>query len=152
MQPTLVSLSAPPTVVGRSVRTTHHQNDLSDFSPIGQLWSRYLTSDFPSQIARGGERIYGVYHEFESGQEGAYTVLAGMDNVSACDHEATVCLEPGRYLVFAQRGPKNEASIAAWRAAWEYFSQPDCPHRRRFATDFEQYLPDDTVELHISIE
>ncbi|MDP0499230.1 MAG: effector binding domain-containing protein [Verrucomicrobiota bacterium JB022] len=152
MEPVIVSLSQSLTVVGRAVRTSHHDHSRLPVSPIRELWSRYLCDDFPSQIARGGERIYGVYHEFENGWEGAYTVVAGMDNVPAYDTETQVQLQPGRYLVFSCKGEKETASYGCWDAAWRYFEQGDCPHTRRFATDFEQYLPDDTVELYISVE
>lgn len=136
---------------GISART----NNALETSPRGkipELWQRFDES-IPVDYQHG-ERVYGVYYDYESDHNGMFTVLAGFDGKqcpSTVDVEQITILE-GKYLVFTQKGNMPQIAVKAWEEVWEYFSREDCEHQRLFTTDFEYYPNDNEIAVHIAIE
>lgn len=140
-------------VQGLVVRTCNADEMQSDTARIGALWA-----DFGVHIASRmapGARVYGVYHGYESDAQGAFDVLAGTDALMSAADGATalthVDLEPGPYLVFEAPGAMPQAVVEAWGRIWRYFSDPLCPHKRAYTTDFECYSADGRTEIYIAV-
>lgn len=95
-------LSSPIDIKGFSVITNNH----TEFSPQGKiptLWQR-----FDNSIAvdyKGGERVYGVYFNYESDHSGDFSVLAGFDGDSVPEHLKIehITIPAGKYLVFRDK-------------------------------------------------
>ena len=128
-----------------------------------------------SQLEKG-EDIYGIYHNYESDDVGAFDVvaswkLASQQEQSDNDDTAntvkatknknasnlvTVSIPTGRYMVFSEYGNMPNTVMNAWEKAWEYFNDSSCEHTRTYHVDFERYvegkLEYGQVELYIGIE
>jgi predicted transcriptional regulator YdeE len=62
-------------IYGLSVRTTNTNEMNPETAKIGKTWQK-----FDSEVSvdyQGGERVYGVYYDYESDANGKFTVLAG---------------------------------------------------------------------------
>jgi predicted transcriptional regulator YdeE len=144
-------------VAGIQIRTNNRLEMEADDSRLRGLWERFkderLADRIPDKAA--GSPVYGVYSEYESGTEGDYSVLAGVevsDERNVPDDYATLILEAGEYLVFEAHGPMPEAAAEVWGAAWNYFEREEAPERA-FATDFEVYHPAaNTVALYVGVK
>lgn len=140
-------------VQGLVVRTCNADEMQSDTARIGALWA-----DFGVHIASRmapGARVYGVYHRYESDAQGAFDVLAGTDALMPAADNAIalsrVDIAAGPYLVFGAPGAMPQAVVEAWGRVWRYFSDPLCPHKRAYTTDFECYGPDGRTEIFIAV-
>lgn len=50
------------------------------------------------------------------------------------------------------QGALPQAVTQAWGRIWHYFSDPQCPHRRAYTTDFERYRADGRIDICIAVE
>lgn len=149
-------------VKGISVRTNNADEMNPDQAKIGKLWQQ-----FDQQVPvdyQHGERVYGIYSDYESDASGEFTVLAGyvpndpstavshsLGSHSACSELEQVTIPSGNYLVFHGEGDMPQVVIDTWMKVWDYFSQPDASHQRAFTVDFEFYRSEREVEIHIAI-
>lgn len=100
-----------------------------------------------------GSRAWSVYHNYESDANGEYDILMGSDSVASSKLPLeSVLVDSGTYLVFVGEGEFPMAIIETWQNVWSYFSDANCPHKRRFSTDFEYYNGPEKVSIHIAIE
>lgn len=141
------------TMQGVMVRTRNADEGHAETARIGKLWK-----DFAAQVAprmSPEAKVYGVYYGYESDASGAFDVLAGCDKGLALADNAQawpyVNLVPGSYLVFEARGPMPHALVTTWFEIWSYFSDPQCPKKRAFTTDFEYHRDSDAVDVHIAL-
>ena len=92
---------------------------------------------------KDGERVYGVYYNFESDANGEFDVLAGYEISN--DKLDRVIIEKGKYLVFNKTFEQTDdetriqAIIETWGRIWEYFSNENSQYSRKYKTDFEYY-------------
>ena len=141
----------PLTLQGISIRT-NNANEMNPESAkiagLHQQFDQHIKVDYES-----GARVYGVYYHYDSDDKGDFSVLAGADHIASADIPLeTVTLQKGRYKVFEGRGKMPEAVIQAWQAVWEYFSDETHPEVRAYTTDFEHYISETEVDVHIAIE
>lgn len=61
---------------------------------------------------------------------------------------ATAKIHKGNYAQLRVEGKMPDAIIEAWAFIWS----PEFPYKRAFTTDYEVYLPDNSVLLSISIK
>lgn len=137
VKPTLQTVDAFQ-IVGLSVRTDNASEFNSSTAKLPTLWQQLHQQRWVKPTHDG---IYGVYSDYESDVNGAYTVTAGLalsDNPSPDPSLAVLTVPGGPYLVFTSQGPMPEAIINAWQSVWAYFSS-NTEYRRTYRVDFEHY-------------
>lgn len=141
MNPTIVKLDEKQ-IAGLQIRTTN-QEESAGAGKIGDLWQRYYQGGYPERTPNRKEpgAVLGVYSEYESDENGAYTLLVGVEIESDSkvpDDMALVTLPEATYAVFTTRmGPAAEVVTEAWGQIWEWSRQPG--NKRTFSGDFERY-------------
>ena len=144
------------TLKGFKTRTTNQNEMKPETAKIGALWQ-----SFDQKVAvdyQNGDRIYGVYYDYESDANGEFSVLAGFDGaVDADSNLDEVSIEAGKYLRFdgtaktADDAARVQAIIETWGEIWQYFSaEPE--YERDYKTDFEYYKDPTQIEIYISIK
>lgn len=157
---------------GISVRTTNTAEISHDTAKLGRLWQKFYQNHV-SHLAKGAD-IYGIYHNYESDDVGAFDVVASWksdsepqegknvlsaDNILSAAHASdviTVTIPAGKYLVFSEKGNMPNTVMNAWEKAWTYFNNLSCEHTRTYDVDFERYIEGNLeygqVDLYIGIE
>ena len=118
---------------------------------IFSLWKRF--DDKVAVDYKNGNRVYGVYFEYESDAPGEFTVLAGTDQMNANSSETleTIVIPRGKYLVFHATGEMPKIVIDTWAEIWEYFSQEDTEYKRSYTMDFEYYVNQNEIKVYIAV-
>ncbi|WP_334020269.1 GyrI-like domain-containing protein [Alteromonas sp. S015] len=148
-------LSSPIEIQGFSVVTNNHA-EFSSQGKIPALWQRFDNA-IPVNY-KGGERVYGVYFNYESDHTGDFSVLAGFDGSSVPESLAIerITIPSGKYLVFSKQGDMPQIAIDAWSDVWSYFVQEDTQRRaeyeRAFTVDFEHYVNGNHIDVYIAIK
>ena len=137
------------------VTRTKNANEMNpETAKIGRVWK-----EFDSRVEvdyQGGERVYGVYFNYESDANGEFDVLAGY-KIAQKSLEDSVTIEKGKYLVFSKSFEETDevtrinAIIVTWGKVWEYFSDVSSEYKRAYNTDFEYYKGLHEIEIYISI-
>lgn len=143
--------SEPIKINGFSVET----NNKAEFSQDGKipgLWQRF-DNTIPVDYV-GGERVYGVYFNYESDHAGNFSVLAGYDGGKVPENVEveSITIPPGKYLVFTKQGEMPQIAIDAWTDVWEYFTQEKVEHERIFTVDYEHYVNGNHIDVYIAIK
>ncbi|GAA6170268.1 GyrI-like domain-containing protein [Sessilibacter corallicola] len=130
---------------------TNNKAEMSSNGKIPALWQ--LFDKTVSVNYKQGERVYGVYFNYESDHNGMFTVLAGFDGQSYPEGKniEQVIIPGSKYLVFSKKGDMPQIAIEAWMEVWEYFSQDNPEYQRLFSTDFEFYPNEKEIEIHIAV-
>ncbi len=139
-------------IIGLSARTTNAKEMNPATGRIGSLWKEF---DRKVQVDyRNGGRVYGVYFNYDSDAAGGYSVLAGTDQLDAraTTELETIIIQSGKYLVFTAKGDVPGIVVDAWKRAWETFSKQDTEFERAYTTDFEYYVNQSEIELHIAVQ
>jgi predicted transcriptional regulator YdeE len=136
-------------VTGLTARTCNRDENDPRSARIDQLWSRFFDENaFEAPHRIEDRRLYGVYTAYESDEEGAFDITAG---VAVSAEPATVLVEAGDYMVFSGQGPMPQLVLSLWQSIWSYFEEhPEI--RRTYKSDFEAYSGPDQVEIHIGVQ
>ena len=137
---------------GLSARTDTATEMDSNNGVIPALWQTF-DNTVPVDY-ENGERVYGVYFNYESDHTGKFTVLAGFDG-KVFPPEANleqVTIPEAKYLVFTYHGEMPQIAIDAWTEVWHYFSDINAQYQRTYTTDFEYYPDANTIEVHIAVK
>jgi len=140
-------------IYGVSTRTKNSNEMNPETAKIAPLWQKF--DNLVEVDYRGGERVYGIYYNYESDANGEFNVLAGYETLN--DKLDTVTIAKGKYLVFDKtfEGTDNttriQAIIETWGEIWEYFSNESSQYKRVYTTDFEYYKNQNEIEIYISI-
>lgn len=132
---------------GIRIRTINTNEMNPKTAKIGALWQKFdkqVIVDYQS-----GEKVYGVYYDYESDANGEYSVLAGYDGEDENLEEVTIV--SGKYLRFVASGEIPQVVIETWGKIWEYFSDETSEFKRAYKTDFEYYKSGNDIEIFISI-
>lgn len=154
--PVIKQLTDPINCIGVSTRTTNANEMTPETAKIAPLW-QHFQEKFCHQMD-ATTQVYGVYHNYESDVNGEFDVTAGIANLqneqteNSLTETTTVSIAIGNYLVFSQQGEMPQAVIDAWIQVWHYFNDDNCPHTRKYDTDFEKYIGMDAVEVCIAID
>ena len=162
---------------GISVRTTNNAEISHETAKLGRLWQKFYQNHAGNLPE--GEDIYGIYHNYESDDVGAFDVVASwkvesqQDGQESSDNDdttntvkatknknasnlTTVSIPAGKYMVFSEYGNMPNTVMNAWEKAWTYFNDPSCEHTRLYDVDFERYVDGNLefgqVDLYIGIE
>jgi predicted transcriptional regulator YdeE len=140
------------TINGLSVRTDNATEMDPNQGKIGRLWQTF-DETVPVDY-KNGERVYGVYSDYESDHTGKFTVLAGFDGSTFPSNSnlKPITIPEANYLVFKHKGEMPQIAIDAWTEVWNYFSQDKMPHQRLYSTDFEYYPNGNEIEVHIAVK
>jgi len=142
------------TIYGITTRTKNADEMNPQTAKIGAIWQKFdktVNVDYES-----GERVYGVYYNYESDANGEFDVLAGCETSN--EKLENVKIEKGKYLVFNKVYEENndntrvQAVIETWGKIWEYFSNDNSQYKRAYKTDFEYYKNSNEIEIYISIQ
>ncbi|HHI93898.1 MAG TPA: AraC family transcriptional regulator [Gammaproteobacteria bacterium] len=140
-------------IFGISVRTTNANEMSPETAKIGKAWQK-----FDSEVSvnyQGGERVYGVYYNYESDANGEFNVLAGTEKPNNSLEGVTI--QKGKYLVFEGKASTSDdkgrvqAVIETWGKIWGYFSNDKSEYKRAYKTDFEHYKNQTEISIYISI-
>ena len=141
-------------IYGISTRTQNSNEMNPETAKIGAIWQKF---DSTVEVNyKDGERVYGVYYNFESDANGEFDVLAGYEISNEKLDKITI--KKGKYLVFNKTFEENndtirvQAIIETWGKIWEYFSDENSQYKRVYKTDFEYYKNQSEIEIYISIE
>ncbi|MCG8616950.1 MAG: GyrI-like domain-containing protein, partial [Desulfobacterales bacterium] len=140
------------TVAGLKIRTTNTAEMNPETAAIGKLWQSVGRAIETS--GKMPKKVYGIYNNYESDDQGAYDLLAGTEPPfpEASDTSIeSVSLPGGTYVRFTRSGPPMETAMAAWQEVWDFFQQPDAP-KRSYLYDVEVYSGTDTLDLYIGIK
>ncbi|WP_133140299.1 GyrI-like domain-containing protein [Legionella genomosp. 1] len=132
-------------VKGFSVRTNNQDEMNPKSAKLPALWQRFFASELANTTS-----IFGVYSDYESNEDGLYTVTAGVSQEANTDNLNTVTVLSGSYLVFEAKGPMPATVINVWKSIWEFFAA-NHQFQRKFATDFELYLGAEQIAVHIGV-
>lgn len=138
-------------ITGISTRT----NNATEMSPNGKIPGLWHTFDATIPVDyKNGERVYGVYYNYEADHNGMFSVLAGFDGPSypANADVEQIVIPKAKYLVFTHKGDMPQIAIDAWTEVWEYFTNGNCEHQRLFTTDFEFYPNGNEIQVHIAVK
>ena len=140
------------TINGLSVTTDNASEMDPNQGKIGALWQTFdeaVPVDY-----KNGERVYGVYSDYESDHTGKFTVLAGFDGASFPSNSnlEPIIIPEANYLVFKHKGEMPQIAIDAWTEVWNYFSQDKVEYQRLYSTDFEFYPNGNEIEVHIAVK
>ena len=169
-------LTDTQTCTGISLRTTNTAEISHETAKLGKLWQKFYQNHV-SQLEKG-EDIYGIYHNYESDDVGAFDVVASWKVSSQQDEQVqsgnddtantvkatknnnasnlvTVSIPAGKYMVFSEYGNMPNTVMNAWEKAWEYFHDSSCAHTRSYNVDFEHYIGGNLeygqVDLYVGI-
>lgn len=140
-------------IYGVATRTKNSNEMNPQTAKIGSIWKKF---DSAVEVNyKDGERVYGVYYNFESDANGEFDVLAGYETSNI--NFDSVKIQNGKYLVFPKTfeetddNTRVEAIIETWGKVWEYFSNENSQYKRIYKTDFEYYKGQNEIEIYISI-
>lgn len=137
---------------GLSIRTDNATEMTPNKGKISALWQAFdeaVPVDY-----KNGERVYGVYSDYESDHTGKFTVIAGFDGNQMPSNLTLekVIIPETKYLVFTHKGEMPQIAIDAWTEVWHYFSNGKEEHQRLYSTDFEYYPNGNEIEVHIAVK
>jgi len=140
------------TIQGFITRTCNANEMDPRTSKIATLWM-----EFDNKIEvdyKNGNRVCGVYFDYESDANGEFSVLAGTDqsNINSATKIESIIIPKGKYLVFKAKGDIPKIVIETWAKVWEYFSQDDAEYKRLYTTDFEYYVSQNEIEVCIAVK
>jgi predicted transcriptional regulator YdeE len=118
---------------------------------IASLWQAF--DEAVAVDYKHGERVYGVYYDYESDHTGKFTVLAGFDGATlpSSVNLENITIQESKYLVFTYKGEMPQIAIDAWTDVWNYFSSGKAEYQRLYSTDFEYYPNANEIEVHIAV-
>jgi len=141
-------------IYGISTRTKNTNEMNPKTAKIGKIWQKF---DNTIEVNyKNGERVYGVYYNYESDANGEFDILAGYEVSN--DKLDKIIIPKGKYLVFNKTFEKTDdttriqAIIETWGKVWEYFEDENSNYKRIYKTDFEYYKNQNEIEIYISIK
>ncbi|AWF81816.1 hypothetical protein BTJ40_13820 [Microbulbifer sp. A4B17] len=139
-------------LVGFYTRTKNADEADPQKAKIAPIWNKFGAEAAPK--LRGNPKVFGVYSNYESDHTGLFDVYACSDMLSMDMSEEfkEIQIQPGKYLIFSAKGDMPQVVIDLWSEVWGYFTAEDCPHKRAFTTDFEQYVDGNEVQIAIGIK
>ncbi len=142
--PTLVARHEDMQIVGFKIRTRNSAEVDPKSAEIPKLWHRFFEWQARTKQKRAGQPavIIAVYSDYESDENGAYTLTLGAESNSVGELPegmVTRTIPAGTYTrVTSDKGQMPLNVIDAWKTIWQ--ATPEwLGGRRAFQTDFEIY-------------
>ena len=134
-------------VTGFNVRTKNSDEFNEKTAKIPSLWRQFYTSE----LSVNAVNIFGIYSNYDSDANGAYTVAVGVKSDRTDTKLSSVTIQTGNYLVFQATGSMPATVVETWKQVWRFFEN-NPKHRRNFISDFEAYSGPDQVAIYIGLE
>jgi len=137
-------------IYGISVRTANANEMNPETAKIGKAWQKFDRE--VSVNYQAGERVYGVYYDYESDANGEFSVLAGTETPNDSLEQVTIL--KGKYLVFEGKATsldddaRIQAVIDTWGKVWGYFGGEKSEYGRAYKTDFEHYKNQTDINIY----
>jgi predicted transcriptional regulator YdeE len=131
-------------LAGIYVRTSNRLESDAKTARIPALWQRFYQENVAGKIPGlvNPQVIYEAYSDYESDQDGEYTVILGgeVESIENLPEGMLAIIVPrARYIVTPATGEDVPAAVQqAWRQVWKHFESPK-PYRRAYQVDFEQF-------------
>ncbi len=144
MQPPKIVERPAFRVMGIEARTRNNDEMEPSSAKIPGLWEKFSAESLPGHIPHQANPgvIYGLYSDFESDADGAYTLMAGCEVHPGAQPPGTLCVRDvpaARYAVFtSDRGAMPDVVIYTWAAIWE-MTPEQLGGERAYTGDFELY-------------
>ena len=138
-------------IKGIGTRTTNANEMNPETSKIGTLCQQFDEKVLVNY--KNGARVFVVYNNYESDYSGAFSVLAGSDQIdkTIISNLENVTVPGGIYMVFEAKGEVPQVVIETWSKIWNYFSIEDSQYQRAYTTDFEFYKNQNEIEIYIAV-
>jgi len=137
-------------IYGISCRTSNAREMNPETAKIGKLHARF--DELAEIDYAGGARVYGAYYAYESDASGEFNVFSGTDQVtSAATGLESLSLPAATYMLFKGKGEMPQVVIELWQRVWSLFADPECAYQRAYTVDYESYLNQNEVVLHIAL-
>lgn len=152
MSPKEVTVSAF-SVTGLTVRTINRDESNPTTAKLPALWGKFFENGVAAKVSNQvpNSPVFGVYSEYESDENGFYSVTAGIATSGPASSDfTTVDVQGGKYLVFKNKGAMPQAVIETWGQIWNFF-ESNTEFIRLFNSDFEEYLGPDEVAIYIGV-
>jgi len=148
----LVEIEEEKLIRGFITRTNNVNEMDPHTSKIATLWQEFdnkVDVDY-----KAGNRVFGVYFNYESDTNGEFSVLAGTDqtNINSPTKIESITIPKGKYMLFKASGDVPQIVIETWAKVWHYFSQNNTEYERLYTTDFECYLNQNEIEVYIAVK
>ncbi len=138
------------TIVGICINT----NNSKASTTIPLLWNEFFNNKIVSKIEhkKPDSLIYSVYSDYESDQNGNYTVTIGVEiNRKDIKKYNPVIIKKGKYILFEKNGKLPDIVSDMWNDIWEYFKE-NKDLKRRYQSDFEVYENENNLKIYIGIK
>ena len=140
---------------------TKNADEMTPHGKIGPMWGRFAAERVVERIPDKTEPCaYGLYTDYESDENGTYTLLAGCTSKSLDkipEGMTGIHVPKTKYAVFtSEKGPLPRIGLELWQHIWNYSKQGVV--ERTFTHDFELYdersknLNDGQIEIWIGIK
>ena len=121
----------------QSIRTNNF-TDIEVMKKFGELWQQTILQGYGLSV------LYGVYHEYASNYQGDYTCSTASEMPN---NGKMIELPDTPYQVFKT----NRLELPqTWIKIWQLEAQGEI--HRAYHVDFEKYLLDGSVEIHIGLK
>lgn len=132
---------------GLVTRTKKENNQA--ITDIGNAWGKFFGEGHIEKLSHEGViGLVGIYTEYESDYNGAYTFLCGTLSNKSMEIPGYTChkILAGKYAKFSIHGDPQTVLAPVWKYIWE--SDLD----RCYTSDFEVYHNDKNEKGHQTIE
>lgn len=133
-------------VKGFQTRTQNSDEFSEKTAKIPALWQAFSSSQYANNAD-----IYGIYSDYATDANGAYSVTVGIETDTAEIALGSTEIHSGNYLVFESQGTMPTTTIALWKYIWNYF-ETEHRYQRNFISDFEHYTAPDKVAIYIGVD
>lgn len=121
---------------------TNNFTDKNVATHIQNLWQTTL-----QQCTKPLPILYGVYHQYESNYKGDYSLTIATENPQ--DGAPLSDTFQDNYAIFHVDTTKELGIFEAWQDIWRL--EEEGKLNRCYSADFEKYLLDGAIEIHIAI-
>lgn len=125
-------------IVGIEIRTTFKNG--KHFKDIPELWENTMKNNYLNTIPnRIDDSIYCIYHNYETEDQGEYSVLLGVSVKNGDQipkNYVSLSITPGNYKVYYAKTQDPKETQGIWENIWQ---QSKSEYKRAFKTDFDHY-------------
>ncbi len=123
-----------------SIRTNNF-NDKQVMDKIKNMWESASSS-----LTNYEGNVYGVYYDYESDYKGDYSVGVATEKNGGTPIE----IPTEKYEIFTVDSTDDQGVFKTWSSIWNL--EESGTLNRAYTVDFEKYLPDGEIEIHIAVE
>ena len=144
-------------VIGIKVDTSSSNESNPDTALIPGHWQQFFSENIQDRILNKttNGNILGVYFNYDSDHQGAYSLIAGHEVSTLNDVPGDLVgveIPQASYLVFSDEGEMPQVIYSMWQSIWNYFSEND-QFQRQYNIDFERYSAENSsrIEIYVSV-